>query len=451
MNRLAWFTPLPPVKSGIARYNAELLPLLRRSFEIEAFVDGRPDAVVPPDGMSAFSAFDFPWKNRQRPYDLVVYQLGNAPCHDYMWAYLTRYPGLVVLHDGQLHHARGRMLLQRRYPRKDAYRSEFWFNHPEAPPDVAELGIAGLLGPLTYLWPMLRGVVETSRNVVVHNAWLADSIRECHPDASVDVLEMGVPPPRVRDNARRLIRQRHAIPEDAIVFTALGKVTGEKRIGPILRALASTVDVCPQVHLLVAGETTQELDLSAEVATLGLGARVTVAGYVDDVELGDYLEASDVCLCLRWPTSRETSASWLRCLAAGRPTITTDLVHTVDVATLDPRSWAVLNTTNDGRPVGVSIDILDEDHSLRLAMRRLSRDEALRSTLGAHARALWSARYRLDQMSAAYLGAIGRTLERPSPDLAGRNLPRHLLSTGVELAERLLSEFPMKGSPYARG
>ena len=46
-------------------------------------------------------------------------------------------------------------------PRRDDYRREFWFNHPDAPPDVAELGAVGLLGSLTYLFPMLRIVVES--------------------------------------------------------------------------------------------------------------------------------------------------------------------------------------------------------------------------------------------------------------------------------------------------
>ncbi len=450
MNRLAWFAPLPPVKSGIAQYNAELLPRLQSSFEIDAFVDGESAKAVPPTGIRAYSAFDFSWRNSQQAYDLVVYQLGNAPCHDYMWGYLTRYPGLVVLHDGQLHHARGRMLLQRRYPRKDAYRSELWFNHPSAPPDIAELGIAGLLGSLTYLWPMLRTVVETSRGIVVHNSWLADSVREQHPDAHIDVVEMGVPKPEIRADARRLIRQRHSIPENAIVFTAFGKVTAEKRIRSILRALASTVEVCPEAHLLVAGETTEDLDVAADAAALGIGGRVTVAGYVDDSELHDYLEASDVCLCLRWPTSRETSASWLRCLASGKATITTDLVHMVDVPTLDPRNWGVLHTGGEERPVGVSVDILDEDHSLRLAMRRLSRDEALRSTLGTHATELWSTRFRLDQMSAAYGRVLTDVLERPVPELAARGLPPHLRSTGLEFAEDLLGDFPMTGSPFAQ-
>ena len=67
------------------------------------------------------------------PYDLVVYQLGNAACHDYMWGYLFRYPGLVVLHDAQVHQARAQSLLGGWTPRRDDYRHEFAANHPDAP------------------------------------------------------------------------------------------------------------------------------------------------------------------------------------------------------------------------------------------------------------------------------------------------------------------------------
>jgi hypothetical protein len=36
--RLAYFTPLPPSKSGIADYNSELLPYLAKGAEISVFV-----------------------------------------------------------------------------------------------------------------------------------------------------------------------------------------------------------------------------------------------------------------------------------------------------------------------------------------------------------------------------------------------------------------------------
>ncbi len=433
--RLAWFTPLPPVRSGIAQYSRELLSGLSRSCDIDVF--------------ESFNAHDFVWKHRQAPYEFIVYQLGNAPCHDYMWAYLVRYPGLVVLHDGQLHHARGRMLLQQWHRRQDEYRSEFWFNHPDANADLAELGAEGLLGSLTYLWPMLRTVVESSRRVLVHNHWLAGQIREAHPGTAVDVVEMGVPESAPRTGARQEIRSRHGIAEDAIVFTALGKVTPEKRIREALRALASIAGSVPHARLLLAGETVEYYDLRAEAQALGLAGKVTFAGYLPDEEIDDYLDASDVCLCMRWPTSRETSASWLRCLAAGKPTISTDLVHTVDVPTLDPRTWTVLEARLKPRPpdeeptgpVGVSIDILDEDHSLKLAMRRLATDAGLRSMLGSNARKSWSRRFRLEQMVSGYRHTIDLALACPAPDPLSRgHLPKHLLADGTEHAERLLRE-----------
>jgi glycosyltransferase involved in cell wall biosynthesis len=453
MSRLAWFTPLPPTKSGIAQYNRELLPHLSDSHHIDVFVDGRASLFASPDArVRLFDAHDFLWKHHREPYDLIVYQLGNATCHDYMWSYLVRFPGLVVLHDGQLHHARGRMLLQRWIPKQEEYRQEFWFNHPDVNPDLAQLGAAGLLGSLTYLLPMLRIVVETSRRVLVHNTWLAEQIRAAHPDAIVDVVEMGVPEPVLRRGARARIRARHHISDEAVVFTAFGKVTPEKRVREAMRAIAAIAPAVPRAHLLIAGENVEYYDMRAEAEALGIGERVTLAGYVPDEEIDDCLDASDVCLCMRWPTSRETSASWMRCVAAGKPTISTDLVHTTDVSTLDPRDWSILaglkaGTASDAKPVGVSIDILDEDHSLKLAIRRLASDEKLRATLAGNARALWTERFGLEQMVAGYQAAMTEAMKStgPSPAIFAA-LPEHLRSTGEEYAESLVRE--ILGSEY---
>ena len=452
MPRLAWFTPLPPTRSGIAKYNVELLPSLSDSHQIDLFVDGRPEtSTAPVAGCRVFAAYDFVWKHHVEPYDLIVYQLGNAPCHDYMWAYLLRYPGLVVLHDGQLHHARGRMLLQRWLPRQDDYREEFWFNHPEVRRDLAELGVIGVLGSSTNLWPMLRAVVETSRRVLVHNQWLAQQIAEVHTEAAVTVVEMGVPESAPAPDARQRIRARHGISKDTVIFTAFGGVTPEKRIRQAMQALTALEGATPGACLLLAGDPVDYYDVERDAEALGVQARVVVAGYIADEEIDDYLAASDVCLCMRWPTSRETSASWLRCLAAGRPTVSTDLVHTVDIPTLDPRNWSVLSkgnaarnehdTPSVARPIGVSIDILDEDHSLWLAMRRLGTDEKLRAVLGANARELWRQRFRLDTMAAGYEAAIKQALNTPAPNPAARmKLPPHIRATGIEHARTLLEE-----------
>lgn len=439
VSRIAWFTPLPPSSSGVARYNIELLPLLAAAHAIDVFIDGPPESVSALAGCSVRSAHDFVWKHYRDPYDLVVYQIGNAPCHDYMWGYVARYPGLVVLHDGQLHHARALSL--HRQKRDEDYVEEFRYSHPDVEPDIAELGVAGLLGPLTFLWALRRPLLDSARLVVVHNTWLAARLHDERPDTPLRVVEMGVAAPVPEPSVHEQIRRRHNLPPDAMVFTAFGTMTPEKRIPEIIRALAAVTEWVPRARLLLVGQPVGHYNPAAEARALGMADRVTITGFVSHEDVPDYLAASDVCLCLRWPTSRETSAAWLRCLGAGRATITTDLAHVTDVPTLDPRTWTVLYAHREASDVfeppppvdavAVSINMLDEEHSLLLAMRRLGTDARLRRTLGQRARDLWQSRFTLERMAEGYRAAIAEALTRPAREAARRSLPAHFMADGT--------------------
>lgn len=442
--RLACFTPLPPERSGIARYAAELLPVLARRHAIDVYTSepGAQDAL---DGIEAFSAHDFVSKHGQRPYDLVVYQLGNARCHDYMWAYLARYPGLVVLHDAQLHQARARALIAR--ARADRFRTEFAFDHPHAPPDARELGTVGFLGDLVYLWPMLRLPVESARLVAVHSAWLAERLRRDYPDAAVESIRMGVSDPLAGASgpgeARARGRKRLGLAAADVAFGAFGGVTPEKRVPQMLRALAAIRDVAPAVRLVLVGAEASHYDVRRDVAEAGVADRVTHAGYVDDAALDDCLAAVDVCLCLRWPSNYETSASWLRCLAAGKPTVVTDLPHLTDVPALfNPGNGTPPppGTGSDAgaAPVTVAIDILDEDRALPDILRSLAAAAELRRRLGERARAWWRAHHRMDLMARDYEGLIAMAATRPA-----RTLPGVLLPDSSEHVRELLAPFDL--------
>src|SRR3954466_1933252 len=161
--RLAWFSPLPPARTGVAGRTAETVEHLRaRGYDIDIYVDRRPSRPA----AGAASAHDFVWRHRLEPYDLPVYQFGNSSHHDYIWPYALRYPGLVVLHDTRLHHARAAMLLRER--RADAYATESAWNEPGVPPAAAELAVAGFDSRLYYEWPMVRMLLAVSRLVAVH-------------------------------------------------------------------------------------------------------------------------------------------------------------------------------------------------------------------------------------------------------------------------------------------
>jgi glycosyltransferase involved in cell wall biosynthesis len=432
--RVAWFSPMPPVRSGVAVCSAELIPELRTRHDIDVFVDQLPAA---PD-RGTHSAHDFLWRHRQRPYDLNVYQLGNSSHHDYLWPYLFRFPGLTVLHDAHLHHARAVSLLQHR---RDAdYRAEFAANHPDADAQVAELAIAGFDSYLYYMWPMTRGVIEASRLSAVHSRALARQLQEELETSTVEHIRLShgslVDETRER-SARQRIRAQYGIASDAITFGCFGGLTADKRIAQILDAFGATLPYAPDARLLLAGAVGPHWDLAAAVQRQGLDGKVVITGYLEtDAELTDCIAAVDVTLNLRWPTARETSGPWLRALAAGKPTIVMDLLQHVDVPALDPRTWT--SRACDRLPVTVAIDILDEDHSLRLAMRRLARDSALRRTLGVAGRDHWQREHSADGMLADYERLMEQARWRPAPR---PSLPRHLVNDGTGVLEGLLAPF----------
>jgi len=404
--RIAWFSPLPPVRSGIAAVNATLLARLDNSLAIDRFDEPR--------------AHEFVWRHRRTPYDLTVYQMGNAACHDYLWAYLARYPGLVVLHDPRLHHARARQLLQAR--RFDEYRREFNYDHPHAVRDVAEYAVEGLGGPIYYLWPMVAVVVRTARVVAVHNARVAADLAEEFPDARIETIRLGTSAAAADPSARARMRAALGVRNRGVLFFVFGKVTAEKRIDAIVRAFATLAAERPDAHLVVAGDTSDYPDLTRQIASPA-AARIHVTGYLDDQTVDDYLAASDACICLRWPTALETSASWLHCLTAGRPTIVSDLAHTVDV----PSS------------VALRVDLLSEDASLVEAMRALAGDEGLRGAMGEAGRAYWSAHHTLDAMADDYRRVLHIAAAAPAPIV--RDLPAHFTDDHSARARELARPF----------
>ena len=83
--KVAFYSPLPPERTGIADYSALLLPELTERMEVVVAARGRhsryPDA------------------------DIALYHVGNNPdYHGWIVDALRRRLGIVVLHDFVLHH-----------------------------------------------------------------------------------------------------------------------------------------------------------------------------------------------------------------------------------------------------------------------------------------------------------------------------------------------------------
>jgi len=450
MARLAFMSPWPPQPSGIATCAGDLVPLLAAAgHAIDVLVDEAlvevtkgPDGPPAPGEVRVLGAHEFVWRQARGQYDLPVYQVGNSWAHGYIWPYLYRWPGLTVLHDARIHHARANTLMAR--TRHADYRAEFAYNDPDVLPDAAELAIAGFDGAYYYHWPMRRTVVNASRLVACHSQGMAHRLQGHYPTHAIEYVALGHGQARsVHElcRSRRRFRAAHGIPGDALVFGVMGTVATEKRVAPIIRAFAATRQWAPDARLLFAGQVDPLLPLDDLLDTFGIRDVTHLVGRLDDAGFDDAVAACDVGLNLRWPTAREMSGPWLRMLAAGLPTVVVDSVHHVNIITLDPRTWRchaplpTLAPHPELEAVAVAIDILDEDHSLRLALRRLASDKAFRAQLGATARQYWESNHTVERMAADYERVIARALTLDAPTLP---LPDHLRPNAAAHAEGIM-------------
>jgi hypothetical protein len=223
---------------------------------------------------------------------------------------------------------------------------------------------------------------------------------------------MGVRAPAAGPDAAARVRRRLSIPDAAIVFAAFGKMTTEKRIGPILLAFRELVTAGTNAYLLLIGDASEYAALARETAGLD---RVRATGHVEEAEIGAYLH----------------------CLAAHRATVITALAHLADVPAIDPRDWQPAYPAR--RPVAVAIDLLDEARSLRLAMQRLATDRVLRDELARNGHEYWARHHTLDLMDGDYRRVMSATLAREAPVPTG--LPAHMTNDYSDAARRIARQF----------
>jgi glycosyltransferase involved in cell wall biosynthesis len=443
---LAFFTPWPPDRSGVAGRSRDVVTgLAARGHAVDVFVDEqrvpalRPCSAEPPapGEWRLQSAHEFVWRAARGQYDLTIYQAGNSTTHAFVFPYARQFPGLLVLHDARLHHARGHALLSRREPA--LYRAIFQADEPGVPPDAAELAVAGFDGIYYYLWPLLDDLVGRSRMTAVHARGAVDALIAAHPDCRIVYLALGDGRPALPSpEARAITRSRLGAGAGDIVFGVFGGLTPDKRIGVILRAFARARLRAPDARLWLAGEALPDHDWRAMAGDLGVLDRVTFAPGLDDAAFAQAVAAADVTIHLRWPSALETSGPWLLALAAGRPTVISELPHLTHIPAVDPRSWTPYGDPAVA-PVAVAVDVLDEEHSLALAMRRLAADPALRRQIGDAGRRHWEAEHTVSRMVDDYERLLPLAIAAPVP---ARPAAGATLSDPARRVRALLEPFP---------
>lgn len=383
--RLAYFSPLNPVPSGISDYSEDLLPYLAAYGEVDLFIDEgyRPANADITSHFAVYPYRRYPRMLRRPGYDFTLYHVGNSPAHDYILSTLQRHPGVVVLHDFVLHH----LVLWRAFRHGDgtAYHDAM-VRYGEAAWKLALRMMRGQLSTEAFEYPLCEDVIARATGLIAHSEHVAAQVRALRPELPVAVVPMGVPLPAVPD--RTEARRRLGLPPEALVLASFGHINPYKRLEWALRAYRRLRESHPEALFVLVGSVSPNFDLAGLIRRLGLQEAVRVTGYVDTGTFAGYLAASDICINLRHPTAGETSASLLRILGAGLPT----LVSRTGAFTELPPDVAIQ----------VGVDEVEEDE-LCAFLSYLADHPAIRRAFGENARRYVLTRHTMTAAAEGYV------------------------------------------------
>lgn len=416
--RLAYFTPLPPSKSGIADYNAELLPHLAESADITVFVEHERE-LRQNRGQHKYDVRDvmhFAGMHAERPFDLCIYHQGNNPYHEYVYDQAIKTPGLVVLHEHCLHHLFALKTLDR--GDRVAYRKVMFQAYGRTGAMLAD-GRARGVNPdyMQFAMPLNYQILSRSRGVITHNNYAAAHLELPEDIPFAKRLPGALPePPLVQVIPHHLspkvyeldewnkdvCRTELQLPTNRLIFGAFGYVTEVKRLTFVLRAFKQLLAVLPDAMFVIVGEDHWKHSIAPLISELEISDHVMITGYTNERQFFQYLKAVDIVVNLRYPTAGETSGTLIRTLGAGKPLITSDFGQYGDLP--DEVCLKV--------PVGEG-----EEQALYKEFRRLAFQPALRERLGKQA-AEWARREcDIKQCAAKYLEFADKVIrERTTKD-----------------------------------
>ncbi len=328
--RIAYFSPFPPSGSGVAHLTGKLLPLLSRKAEVDLFIDDIHPALMDKEPCNSYHHLRFPSILKEKGYDSIIYNIGNSEHHYYILNYISRYRGIIFLHEDVLHHSLAKYHLKNRdYP---GYIKELSLNYPkdnERVLDIFRFVSAGIGDDRLYeQYPMSEFLIRASCGIIVMSRQLKESVNRRFPGIPVKKINLPFFMP-AENNASSGPVHKQKRGETSFIVGIFGMISHYKRIFPILsavRALSGRLNI----KTVIAGKTAPDIDLNRYIEDNKL-MNVHYYGYLPHKEFISLIGSSSLVVNLRYPSFGEMSAALIDALGMGKPVMLYDTPQFEDI------------------------------------------------------------------------------------------------------------------------
>lgn len=320
--RLAFVSPLPPEKTGIASYSTELLPELAKYYDLEI-------VVCQEEVSGRIEQYGWPTRNPDwlrdnlDQVDRVLYQFGNSSYHGYMLELIGDVPGTVTLHDfflGDLMAADGVSInaASNRGLLPALYRAHGY-------PAVCEFHE---LGPVSAIrrFPANWDVLSRANGVIVHSAHSCRLAEHWYGERFASEWQV-IPHLReeVSESDRVSARKMLGVGSEEFLVCSFGMIGETKLSHELLDAWLELEGGAERnCRLVFVGENSSGeygSRLCKKIRENKHLARVEVTGWADEETFDNYLAAADVAVQLRTHSRGETSGTVLDAMARGLPLV----------------------------------------------------------------------------------------------------------------------------------
>lgn len=319
--RMAFLAPLPPSRTGIADYSAELLPELARHYEIDV-ITAEQNLVHPWINANCRHRSVEWFRDNADQYDRVLYQVGNSSFHQHMFSLIEEIPGVVVLHDFYLSGVAAFMELTGAVP-------GFWgraLYDGHGYPALRQRFHGAHHDELRGLYPCNIGMLRSALGVIVHSECSRRLARQWNGPEAANDWDV-IPHLRVvrHDDGRAAARHQLGLDADDFVVCSFGLLAPSKLNHRLLDAWkASALARSRRCVLVFVGENeggAYGAGMLESIRELGPQGRVLITGWADTELFRNYLAAADVGVQLRTFSRGETSGAVLDCMNYGLATI----------------------------------------------------------------------------------------------------------------------------------